>query len=85
MHDNISLQALIDASQYELAAEHLLAPHKQVAVFGSFPLIFVHSGADRQRQETEEEVKLQLQMKKQHQRGMQKWKKKMTKKKELEK
>ena len=26
-------------------------PHMQIAVFGSFPLIRVHSGADRQRQE----------------------------------
>ena len=44
-----------DLSQYEPAAEHPLVPQIQPAVFGSFPLIFVHSGADRQRQDLEEE------------------------------
>ena len=34
---------------------HPLVPQIQPAVFGSFPLIFVHSGADRQRQGVEEE------------------------------
>ena len=46
---------LEDLTQYEPAAEHLLEPQIQPAVFGSFPLIFVHSGADRQRQDLEEE------------------------------
>ena len=41
---------LEDLTQYE-PAEHPLVPQIQPAVFGSFPLIFVHSGADRQRQE----------------------------------
>ena len=48
-------QELEDLTQYEPAAVHPLVPQIQPAVFGSFPLIFVHSGADRQRQEEEEE------------------------------
>ena len=55
LHDETSLQILIDLSQYEPAVEHPLVPQIQPAVFGSFPLIFVHSGADRQRQGLEEE------------------------------
>ena len=46
---------LEDLTQYEPAAEHPLVPQIQPAVFGSFPLIFVHSGADKQRQDGEEE------------------------------
>ena len=46
---------LEDLTQYEPAAEHPLVPQIQPAVFGSFPLIFVHSGADRQRQGWEDE------------------------------
>ena len=42
---------LEDLTQYEPAAEHPLVPQIQTALFGSFPLIRVHSGADRQRQE----------------------------------
>ena len=48
-------QELVDLSQYEPAAEHPLVPQIQPAVFGSFPLICVHSSADRQRQESVEE------------------------------
>ena len=46
---------LEDLTQYDPAAEHPLVPQIQVALFGAFPLIFVHSGADRQRQDLEEE------------------------------
>ena len=45
----------VDLVQYEPAAKHPLLPQIQPAVFGSFPLIFVHSGADRQRQDRVEE------------------------------
>ena len=48
-------QELEDLSQYEPAAEHPLFPQIQIALLGSFPLIRVHSGADRQRQGWEEE------------------------------
>ena len=48
-------QELVDLSQYEPAAEHPLVPQIQIALFGSFPLIRVHSGADRQRQDMKEE------------------------------
>ena len=34
-----------------LTSEHPLVPQMQPALFGSFPLIRVHSGADRQKQE----------------------------------
>ena len=49
---------LEDLTQYEPAAEHPLSPQIQPALFGSFPLIFVHSGEDRQRQGQEEEQDL---------------------------
>ena len=49
------LHELEDLTQYEPAAEHPLVPQIQAALFGSFPLICVHSGADRQRQERKEE------------------------------
>ena len=52
--DGTVRQILIDLSQYE-PAEHPLAPQIQIALFGSSPLIRVHSGADRQRHEKEEE------------------------------
>ena len=51
---SLSSDGTVNLSQYE-PAEHPLVPQIQPAVFGSFPLIFVHSGADRQRQESEEE------------------------------
>ena len=57
LHDDIILHILIDLSQYE-PAEHPLAPQIQIALFGSSPLIRVHSGADRQRQVLEEEQDL---------------------------
>ena len=34
---------LEDSTQYEPAAEHPLVPQIQTAVFGAFPLIWVHS------------------------------------------
>tara|TARA_B100000780_G_C20724418_1_gene287917 strand:- start:92 stop:307 length:216 start_codon:yes stop_codon:yes gene_type:complete len=49
IHRDTSLQILLALSQYEPAA-HPVLPQIQAALFGSFPLIFVHSGADRQRQ-----------------------------------
>ena len=58
LHDGILLQVPVpvDLSQYKPESEvHLVAPQKQVRLFGSFPLIRVHSGADRQRQVSEEE------------------------------
>ena len=49
---SLSSDGTVNLSQYE-PAEHPLVPQIQTALFGSFPLIFVHSGADRQRQKSE--------------------------------
>ena len=38
-----------------VVAVQILLPHTQLAKFSSFPLIRVHSGADRQRQDGLEE------------------------------
>ena len=58
LHNGILLQkpVSVELSQYKPESEvHLVAPQKQVRLFGSFLLICVHSGADRQRQGREEE------------------------------
>ena len=58
LHDGRLLQVPVpvDLSQYKPESEvHLVAPQKQIRLFGSFPLICVHSSADRQRQDSEEE------------------------------
>ena len=47
---SLSPDGTVNLSQYE-PAEHPFVPQIQLAVFGSFPLIRVHSGADRQRQD----------------------------------